>query len=213
MAAKEETSVIQIIQDMVREGESEQKIIQTLRDLGIEEDKAKRLLLLGQADTFALLQSEISKIVKSNLQQEIPKLSRAVTDEAKKTAELSKRQAMEEIKDKYSKLADLEKFEDDVSEKTKTSIQLSEKVRDKLNELGERVQQVSADMQEIQSKGIGTRNKAVSLGLVILGIIFCLATLYMFWTTFSARLTIDSIIVTVILAAIGITMLFVSTLI
>lgn len=213
MAAKEETSIIQIIQDMVREGEPEEKIIQTLRDLGVEEDKAKRLLLLGQADTFALLQSEISKIVKSNLQQEIPKLSTMMVEEARKSGEASKQKAMEEIRDKYSKLVNLEKFQAEVNEKVKSAVDLSERVRDKLNELGEKVQLALTDLQEIHSKGIGTRNKWVSIGLVALGIIFCIATLYTFLTTFSAKLTIDGIIITVVMAAIGITMLFVSTLI
>ena len=51
----QDVSIIKIIQDMVREGESEEKVIQTLKELGVDPDKAKRLLLLGQADTFGLL--------------------------------------------------------------------------------------------------------------------------------------------------------------
>jgi len=62
-----EASIIQIIQDMVKNGESEEKIIKTLESLGVEADKAKRLLLLGQADTFALLRNEISKIIAADM--------------------------------------------------------------------------------------------------------------------------------------------------
>ena len=65
-----EPSIIEIIQNMVREGESEEKIVQTLQQLGVEPKKAQRLLLLAQADTFALLRSEISKIVKQDVDAE-----------------------------------------------------------------------------------------------------------------------------------------------
>ena len=41
--AKNEASIIEVIDKMVREGESEEKIIKTLKDLGVEPEKAKRL--------------------------------------------------------------------------------------------------------------------------------------------------------------------------
>ncbi len=71
--AKTDTSIIEIIEKMVREGESEEKIVQTLKDLGIPQDKAKRLLLLGQADTFALLRGEIKKSCRPNWKRKNPR--------------------------------------------------------------------------------------------------------------------------------------------
>ena len=66
-------------------------------------------------------------------------------------------------------------------------------------------------MEEMKVKGVGSRNKFISLGLIALGLIFCLGALYMFFTN-SQAMTMDSIIVTVIMALIGITLLFVATL-
>ena len=51
---------------MVRDGESEEKILGTLRDLGVSMDKAKKLLLLAQADTFNLLKSELKKTLQES---------------------------------------------------------------------------------------------------------------------------------------------------
>ena len=90
MAEKSEASIIQIIQKMVREGESEEKIIQSLKTLGVAPDKAKRLLLLGQADTFALLRSEITKIVKQSIEEQRGQTERIIGEEAKKAADMPK---------------------------------------------------------------------------------------------------------------------------
>ena len=59
-----EASIISIIREMVQAGEPEENIIKSLKELGITEKDAKKLLLLGEADTFSLLQSEINKMVK-----------------------------------------------------------------------------------------------------------------------------------------------------
>ncbi|MFH1544877.1 MAG: hypothetical protein ABIE23_02180 [archaeon] len=66
----EEKSIIEIIERMVKEGEPEEKIIASLKALGIKENQAKKLLLLGEADTFTLLKSEIRKIVREDIKKE-----------------------------------------------------------------------------------------------------------------------------------------------
>ena len=101
----------------------------------------------------------------------------------------------------------------DFGEKVSTSIELSEKVRDKLNELGEQVYQTQLDMEEIKTKGVGTRNRMISLLLVMVGIGFSVSSLYLFIILFEAAINVDTIIVTVVMALIGVTMLFVSTII
>ena len=92
--------------------------------------------------------------------------------------------------------------------------QLSERVKEKLNELGSAVRQVQIDMDELKVRGIGTRNKQISSLLAILGVAFALIDLYLLLTTYqSAAASIDSIITMVLIALTAITMLFVSTLI
>ena len=65
-----ETSIIEIIEKMVREGRPQKEILKELKSLGIKEEQARKLLLLGEADTFALLKKEIGKIVKEDMKAE-----------------------------------------------------------------------------------------------------------------------------------------------
>ena len=65
-----ETSIIEIIEKMVKEGRPQKEILKELTSLGIKEDQARKLLLLGEADTFNLLKNEIRKIVKEDMQKE-----------------------------------------------------------------------------------------------------------------------------------------------
>ena len=55
-------SVINVIQRMVQEGQSREAILHTLNDLGVEDDQAKKLLLIAEADTFTLLKKEINAL-------------------------------------------------------------------------------------------------------------------------------------------------------
>jgi len=65
-----ESSILEIIEQMVKEGKSEKDIFGALRGLGIKEEQARKLLLLGEADTYALLRNEIKKIVKEDMERE-----------------------------------------------------------------------------------------------------------------------------------------------
>lgn len=212
-----EASVIEIVRKMVAEGESEENIVRTLEDLGVEKAKAQRLLLLGQADTFALLRSEISKIVRSDVEAEKPKMIEFIQQEAEKSSEASKskieKAVMQDIKNYEKDITGQSKtFQEQINETVAKFSELSERVRTQLNALGQQVKQVQVDMDEFKLKGIGARNKYVSLALLLLGMVFLAADLYLFITA-SPPISIDTIIVTVILALVGITMLFVATLI
>jgi len=217
LAERRESSIIEIIQKMVKEGENEDKIIRTLKDLGVEPDKAKRLLLLGQADTFALLQSEIGKIVRTEMEKERP--------EMKKYIEESSGEVSEEIRQKITKavIADLKQYEKDVTGQSKTFQEqieetlrsvssLSDRVRVKLNELGEAVRTVQLDMEEMKIRGVGTRNKLITTFMIVLGLAAGVADIWLLYSTFGAPSTsVDSVIIMVILAMISITFLFVAT--
>lgn len=213
-----EAGIIDIIQKMVSDGESEEKIVQTLEDLGVEPDKAKRLLLLGQADTFALLRSEIAKIVAADLEKQKPALEDYISETVEKSVEGSKEKVEKAV------MADLKKYEKDITGQSKTFqeminenmrrvAELSDRVREQLNNLGEAVQKVQVDMDEIKVKGVGGRNRLVSLALLFAGFVFLAGDLYLFYGSFGGAVTIDSIIITVVMALVGITLLFVATVI
>ncbi len=216
--AKTESSIIEIIQKMVSDGSDEAEIIHTLTDLGVEPAKAKRLLLLGQADTFALLKSEISKIVAADMGKEKINIQKFIETEARnqalKSKDLIESAIMEDVK-KYERdiTGQSQTFQDQINDTVRRVAELSDRVRGKLNELGEAVGQTQADMDEVKLKGIGQRNKLASTALLVLGLAFCLLDFYFFFTTFSGTVAIDSVIMMVLVAFIGVTFLFVATVI
>ena len=213
-----ESGIIAIIQEMVEANEPEEKIISTLRQLGVDPEKAKRLLLLGQADTFALLKGEISRIVRDELENQKDFISRAVAEKSEEQGGKSFSKVQKSAQEEIEKLRLETKKENDtfrqkIEETAMKTTELSDKVRNKLNDLGEIVANIQQDIDEMKLRGVGSRNKLISYLLILGGMIFSAAALYFLVVKFQGRLDVDSLIVTTITAAIGVTMLFVSTLV
>jgi SMC interacting uncharacterized protein involved in chromosome segregation len=212
----EEKSIIGIIQKMVREGTPEEDIVSTLKELGVEPEQAKRLLLLGQADTFALIRGEIKALVEEEVKKKQPEIQKIIDEEAKKSSKkieteiktIAQKQLTEmetNIKQKTSA------FQKDIDERVTSAAGLTERTKDKLNELGEAVTKVTLDLDELKVAGVGKRNKLISIILVIAGIAFFLLDIYLFFTHFNAELATDSLITLIVFAVIGTTLLFVAT--
>lgn len=215
---KAEASIIEIIQKMVKEGESEEKIVKTLVDLGVDQKKAKKLLLIGEADTFALLRSDLVKIVRENLENEKPALEKSIQEEIDRNANEMKQElsltALAEIKEYEKKLREqIEEFKKQEQEKTDKMSFLSDKTKEKINELGSITQTIQLDLDEMKVKGISGQNRNISRLLILLGVIFGATDLYFLFTLFNSSISVDSIIVMVLIALISITMFFVATVI
>lgn len=213
---KPTASIIEIIQDMVSRGEKEEKIIGTLKDLGVEPEKAKRLLLLGQADTFALLRSEIGKIVEEDVAKSKAELEAFIAKQAEKQSKGMGDAIAKQIRadlEEYEKslTGKSEKFEKQIGDTVAKVTELSDRVRSKLNALGEQVKQVRIDLDEMRISGVGTRNKLISFTLLGLGLIFILMALYRFIVQFEAVLTIDAVVITVVYSFVGMGLLFLAT--
>ncbi|MFH0714154.1 MAG: hypothetical protein V1847_00140 [Candidatus Diapherotrites archaeon] len=210
-----ESSVIEVIQKMVSEGESEEKIIQTLQELGVESDKAKRLLLLGQADTFALLRGEIARIVEGEVGKELPKLAQYIEEEAETVSQRVKTKITSEVKaeiDEYEKAitGQSKTFQQQMNDTVQKVAELGDRVKDKLNEQGVAVTQLRQEMDEVKLRGIG-RNKWLGIGLILIGVLFVLADLALIALKFlpeNAILSPDTLAVIIVVALIGITMIF-----
>lgn len=214
--APTDTSIIEIIEKMVRDGEPEEKIIKTLTELGVNPENAKRLLLIGQADTFALLKREIKKVVEQELDKEKPTLKKFIEEEAMQAAYQSRQELTKAV---ITDLKEYEKditghgkiFEEQVSDNIRRSTDLNEKVKTKLNELGETVRQIQTDMDEVRIKGVGGRNKLIGNALWTLGILFGIGDLYLFVSTIGKIPSIDTIMLMVFVTIITVTVLFVAT--
>jgi hypothetical protein len=216
---KTQASIIELIQKMVSEGMPEDKIIQTLKDLGVEPEKAKRLLLLGQADTFALLRSEIAKIVVEDLEKEKPAMITFMQGEADKAGQKSKDKisamVMEDVQ-KYEKAitGQSKSFQEQIGENMRKVTELSDRVKDALNELGTQVGQLKVDMDEMKIRGIGLRNKAIGMTLFVIGLAFLLLDIYLLISKIipaNAIISPDALVIMVILAMVGITTMFLAT--
>ncbi len=144
---KKDTSIIEIIEKMVGEGEPDDRIIKTLKDLGVPEEKAEKLLRIAQADTFSLLRREVKKIVEQQLEQEKPVLKKFIADEAMSAATETRQQVTKAV------ISDLKEYEQDITGQSRTFQEqirenvgrvneLSERVKIKLNELGDAVKAI-----------------------------------------------------------------------
>ena len=98
----QEQSIIGIIERMVKEGQPESKILASLKALGVREDQAKKLLLLGESDTFTLLKNEIRKIVHEDMSKEeelLKQVIRQVIVEEEKKLEQKMDTEMQQLKE------------------------------------------------------------------------------------------------------------------
>lgn len=211
-----EASIIEVIRDMVKQGASEEQIVQNLRELGVEPEKAKRLLLLGEADTFALLRNEISKIAEEDVSREIPKLHIELEKKsAESKAELKQALALEFSQDigriKNSLISENKDFRDGIAEDVSKALKNTEKFQGNLEQLNIRMQQLNADIDEARLSGTGARNKMLSIAMIFAGMIFLAAALYLIFFKFLSEPTIDNMVFAIVTAIIGITLLFVST--
>lgn len=205
-AQGKETNVIKIIQQMMRAGESEDAIIKALIEMGIAEDQARRLINVAQADTLALLQAEIGKIAREQIENEMPALQTYIDRALIQTREELGRKLRGDIK------ADINELRDDVKKDVKLLHDVTESLDDKINSFNEKLNDLRAEVKEIQMRRLGTKNEWVSLLLVLGGIAFCVSALYLFFIEFQ-NITMDSLILIIVIALTGITMLFGSSVI
>ncbi len=220
MAQKNDTnSIIEIIEKMISQGEADETILKTLKELGVEKEQAKKLLSQGKENDRAKISGDVLRGIRVEIEKEKAGLKKLITEEVSLAVQGIQKQVL------ASTISSVQLYEKDIEaqtnafrEQTNENInkvnELSERVKDRLNELGSAVRAVQIDMDELKVRGIGTRNKYISSLLIILGVAFLLIDLYLWLTTMqSTQTSVDSIIVQVLIALTGLTMLFVSTLI
>ena len=185
-----QASIISVIRAMVKSGESEEKILASLNELGINQKDAKKLLLLGEADTFALLQSEINKMVKEYFDKEKPALEESIRDEVKKeeqgmTDRIEKRTLSAFKEDQKFIENQATMFQARVNQSVKNILQLNEQTRQQMADLGNRVSNNERETWALKDRIYGSRLVGmVSIILVALEIGLVGATAYMILTGF-----------------------------
>lgn len=210
---QQQASIIEVIQEMVRNGESEESIIKSLEQLGIEPDKAKRLLLVGQADTFALLQNEISKIVRNQIESEKPKLVEylqyAVGKAEDKMTEKVEARALNAFREDQRFIENQATlFQARVNQSVKNILQLNTETKRNIAELGGRLANNERDVWALKYKVFGNKLiQSISIVLIVLqtGLVF--ASAYLFFTAFPGTGT-NQMVLAVIIGAIMATMVY-----
>ncbi len=163
--------IIEAIQEMVKSGESEENIIKSLQELGVKPDQAKRLLLLGEANTFALLQNEINKLVKRYVEEEKPRMALFIREEVKSIAD--------KMTDKVEKRA-LNAFKEDqrfienqaavfqarVNQSVKNILQLNQETKKNIADLNRRLADTERLAWSLKERVAGS--KAINTASTIL---------------------------------------------
>lgn len=204
--AKKEASLIKVIREMMQAGEPNEKILKTLTEMGVKKEQAKRLIKVGQAGTLTVLQQDIGKIARSQIENEIPALRKMVEDQLIKAKKDLKKSVKGELDE------ELEVFRGQVNEDIKLVNEATSSIEGKIGKIDEKVEDVRGEIKEMQMRRLGTKNEWVSLILVLGGLAFNFSALYMFFITFGS-ITLDSLILIAVIALTGITMLFGSSII
>jgi len=111
-------NIIKTIQEMLRKGEKEEKIVETLKSLGVNQQQIKNLILVSEANTFDLILSETKKDTINYLQEKEEDYTKKILENV-----LSKNQELvAKITDDFISTTKInqDKFEQDIIKKTET---------------------------------------------------------------------------------------------
>ncbi|MCD6478922.1 MAG: hypothetical protein J7L44_03490 [Candidatus Diapherotrites archaeon] len=201
-----EASVIRVIQEMLRAGESEEAIVKALLEMGLNENQARRLLAVSQADTLALLQAEIGKIVREQLQNEMPALQTYIDKSLIRIREDLESKLKGDIKSAISEARE------DLRRDVKLLHDVSESAGEKIKSIEEKLADLRLEVKEMRMRRLGTKNEWVALMLVLGGIAFYITALYLLLIQFQ-NITMDLLILIITIAITGTTMFFGSSII
>jgi len=223
--SEKDAKIVNVINKMRSAGSSDSEIIQTLKESGVEEARAKKLI--GQAGASGIAKTEAATIAgkkgiptEESLAGEKVEIREFIKEEAEAEMLELKEKLAGEVKEnlvEYKlKLAGKEaEFKKAINENVSSMADLSERVRTKLNDLSSQLKTVQLDLQEAKLAGAHSRNRIISIVLLVLGIIFLVTDLALFYNGFAGAftLTVDAVILLVIMAFAGITMMFTATLV
>ena len=200
-----ESSIIETISKMVREGKNEKKIIAELKVLGITEEQSKRLLLLAEADTFDLLKSEIKKIVRQDLAAEEPWIKKFIKTEVEIEQKRISQDLMREMSsdlDGYKQRTNkgFEEFKDMLLSKmnifqTKINSNIMAltgvigKLKDSTVKIDEKVDMAQLDLTELRLKGTAKKLQLLRFTLIGSGVIFGFLAFYFAFVNISGGLS------------------------
>ncbi len=169
---------------MVQEGESQEKIVQSLKDLGVAEEQAKRLLLIAQADTFTLLKKEINVLVRDSFTGQKKEFEQLIHNDIKKLEEQEKGEvkeiAREQLKDvEEEMLQKTQAFEGRINDTIQSSQKTVGMVKTALDSLQERLTQAELDVEQMKVHRFRKGSIIFSYAMLVLGSMLLLLSVYL----------------------------------
>jgi Flp pilus assembly protein TadB len=205
----EPAGIIDTIQSMVSNGESEESILSTLKTMGVTEKQAKRLLLVGQAQTFKALERDISSIVQKELAKNMKEHIKLLAQQARETGKINKQLVLQEVKKYVQNISGLERFERETLDRVIESEDHSQEALGKTLVMQKRMKTLEKDLNSLKEKHVGLRKNVFMMLLLSLGIVFAAATVYIIFND-PAKLN-ENILLVGVLGVLAITSMFIST--
>ena len=207
-------SIIEVIQKMVQEGQPREKIIQTLRDLGVEEEQAKKLLLIAEADTFTLLKKEIGFLVRDQFAAEKKGFEDVIHGDLAKLEEEEKGKvhdlAMSELGSaQEAVLNEAKSFEDRINRTLAASEKTVSLVKVALDSINQRMAQMELDVEQMKVHKFRKKSMVFSFAMLALGAVILVVTIYLFFVNFN-KIDAAQIMMLSILILASITLMFAS---
>lgn len=207
-------SIINVIQKMVQEGQPREKILGTLRDLGVNDEQAKKLLLIAEADTFTLLKKEINSLVREEFEhnrrdfediihKELVNIEDKEKSRVKDIATESLRGVETDIR------SESRGFQDSVNQTVASSQKTVSMVKIALDSINEKITQMDLDIEQLKVHKFRKRSMFFSYVMLALGAILLLVGIMMFVTNLK-ELDIGQMMLLVVIMLASITLMFAS---
>jgi hypothetical protein len=207
-------SIIEIIQRMVQEGQPREKIIQTLRDLGVNQDQANRLLLIAEADTLTLLKNEINSMVKKEFMDQrkdfedlIHNDLKLIESEEKVTAGNIAREELKDVKNNI--VTESRSFEDRVNKVIMESQKTVSLVKVALDSLNTRIAQMELDVEQMKVHKFRKKSMFISYAALAFGGAILFSALFLLWANMGS-LDLAQVVMIFVLLLVSIVMMFAS---
>lgn len=207
-------SIINIIQKMVQEGQSREKIVETLHDLGVNDEQAKKLLLIAEADTFTLLKKEINSLVRSEFEEnrkdfedlihkELVHLEEKEQGKVKELASLGLKEVASDMRDESRS------FQTQINQTISSSQKTVSMVKIALDSINEKISQMELDIEQLKVHKFRKKSMFFSYMMLGLGAILLIAVLLVVLLNLKQLDMGQMLILSVILLA-SITLMFAS---
>jgi phosphotransferase system IIA component len=207
-------SIIDIIQKMVQEGQPREKIIETLHSLGVDDEQAKKLLLIAEADTFTLLKKEINSLVKNEFDFQKKDFEDIIHSDLKKIEDSSKKEvkklAFEELSGAKEEIfSQTKSFEEQINKTISSSQKTVGMVKMALDSINTKISQMELDVEQLKVHKFRKKSMFFSYAMLVLGAFLLAFTIILFAVNFNEIDSAQMIMVGVLILA-SITLMFAS---